>query len=213
MFVVKIHFTRRRFIFYLLGTVTLALGIAMSVRTDIGVAPASTISHALSKLTLLSIGQSTSLYYVLCILIQVIIARKITLKILLQLPVAYLFGLLIDFFYALLSFPLPGVLYRILLLLASLVISSLGIRIMVGANILLAPSDGVAQAIGKPFGWPMSKSKLAFDIIITAFTAILTLIAVRDVFYVVKAGTVIFAIGTGPTVGFFTKIFPLFDKE
>ena len=210
---VKVHFTRRRFIFYLLGTVALALGIAMAVRADIGVAPASTIAHALSKLTPLTIGRSTSLYYVLCMLLQIIIAHRITLKIILQLPVAYLFGLLIDFFYELLSFPLPGILYRGLLLLASLVISSLGIRIMVGANILLAPSDGVAQAIGTAFGWPMSKAKLVFDIAITAFTAILTLIAVGDVFFVVSVGTVIFAIGSGPLIGFFTKVFPFFDKK
>jgi len=209
----KNRITSRRVFFYLLGTVILALGISSAVRADIGVAPASTIAHAISKLTQLTIGRSTSLYYVFCMLMQVIIARRITLKILLQLPVAYLFGLLIDFFYMLLSFPLPGILHRVLLLLASLVITSLGIRIMVGADILLAPSDGLAQAIGKPFDWPMSKSKLIFDMIITTFTAILTLIAVGDVFFVVGAGTVLFMIGTGPIIGLFTKLFPFFDTN
>jgi len=201
----------KRIAFYLMGTVIMAFGVSLAVRADIGVAPGSTISYAMSKLTPLTVGQCSSLFYVFCLLLQFIMARKATLKILFQFPMAYLFGLLIDTFYALLDIPMPGFLYRLPFLLAALVIFSLGIRIMVGADILLSPADGLAQALGNLFGWPMAKGKLLFDIIITVVTAILTLIAVGDLFLVVGIGTVLCAIGTGPIIGFFTRLFPFFD--
>ena len=201
----------KRVSFYLLGTVIMAFGISMAVRADIGVAPGSTISYATSKLTPLTIGQCSSLFYVFCMLLQLAMTRKPTLKLLFQFPMAYIFGLLIDTFYALLEFQPPGFLHRLALLLAALAVFSLGIRIMVGADILLPPADGLAQTLGKKFGWPMSKGKLAFDIIITVVTAILTLIAADDLFLVVGVGTVICAIGTGPLIGLFTKLFPFFD--
>ena len=201
----------KRISFYLIGTVIMAFGVSMAVRADIGVAPGSTISYATSKLTPLTIGQCSSLFYIFCMLLQLLITRKPSLKILFQFPMAYIFGLLIDTFYNLLNIPLPGMLYRLLFLLAALFIFSLGIRIMVGADVLLSPADGLAYSLGNLFGWPMSKGKLAFDIIITAVTAILTYLTTGDLFLVVGIGTVICAIGTGPIIGLFTKLFPFFD--
>jgi uncharacterized membrane protein YczE len=57
----------------------------------------------------------------------------------------------------------------------------------------------------------MSKAKLVFDIIVTIVSALLTLIATGNAFLAVGVGTVICAIGTGPAIGFFTKVFPFFD--
>ena len=201
----------KRVSYYILGTLIMAFGVTMAVRADIGVAPGSTISYALSKLTPLTLGQSSAAVQIACVLLQLIMTKRATLKLLLQFPLSYVFGFIIDVFYLLLDIPFEGYLYRLLFLLAGLVIFSLGIRILVGADILLPPTDGLAQALGRLFGWPMSKGKLAFDIIITGGTAILTLIAAGDFFMVVGVGTVICAIGTGPIIGLFTKLFPFFD--
>ena len=202
---------KKRIIYYLIGMVVMAFGIAMAIRADIGVAPGSTIPYATSKLTPLSIGQCSSLFHVFCMLIQLAISRRPTLKLLLQLPFAYAFGFLLDVFYPLLDIAFPGMIHRVLTLIVSLFIFSLGIRIIVGADILLSPPDGLALALGRALGWPMSKAKLAFDIIITSFTAVLTLIMAGDLFLVVGVGSVICAIGTGPIIGLYTKMFPFFD--
>ena len=208
---VKKRYWTERIAFYLLGVVVMAFGIAMAIRADIGVAPGSTIPCAVSKLTPLTIGQCSSLFNVFFILVQLAITRRPTIKLVFQFPMAYANGFLLDAFYGLLDIPLTGMLYRVLLLLAGLVVFSLGIRIIVGADVLLSPADGLAQAIGNLFRWPMSKSKLVFDIVVTAFTMILTLILAGDAFLVVNVGTVICAIGTGPIIGVFTKLFPFFD--
>jgi uncharacterized membrane protein YczE len=203
----------KRIISYLIGLVVMAFGISLAIRADIGVAPGSTIAYAVSKLTPLTIGQCSSLFHVFCMLVQLVITRKPTIKLLFQFPLAYAFGLLIDLFYMLLDFSIPGMVFRVLILLAGLIGFSLGIRIIVGADILLAPPDGLAQTAGRLFGWPMSKSKLAFDITVTVIAALLTLLAAGDAFLVVGVGTVICAIATGPIIGLFTKLFPFFDMK
>ena len=203
----------KRIIYYIIGTIIMAFGIAMAVRADIGVAPGSTISYAVSKLTPLTLGQCSALFHVFCMLLQLAISRRPTLKLLFQFPLAYVSGLLLDLFYLLLNVALPGIVYRVLFLTAGLFVFSLGIRIMVGADILLAPPDGLARSMGNKLGWPMSRSKLAFDIIITASAAILTLLAAGNALLVIGVGTVICAVGTGPIIGLYTKLFPFFDFE
>jgi uncharacterized membrane protein YczE len=57
----------------------------------------------------------------------------------------------------------------------------------------------------------MARSKLVFDITVTALTALLTLFVVGDALLVIGIGTVICALGTGPMIGLYTKLFPFFD--
>ena len=201
----------KRIVFYILGLIVMAFGISMSIRADIGVAPGSTVAYAASRLSPLTIGQCSACFHVFCMLAQLMITRKPKITLLLQLPLAYVFGLLIDIFYDLLIITPPNMLYSILLMLAALFVFSLGIRAIVGADILLAPPDGLARTIGNVFGWPMSKAKLVFDIVATAAAALVTLILAGDVFLAVGVGTIICAAGTGPIIGLFTKLLPFLD--
>ena len=201
----------KRVICYILGTVVMYIGIAMSIRADIGVAPASTIPYAASRLSPLSIGMCSALFNILCVLTQLAITRRMTLKLAFQIPMSYVLGFMLDVFYRMLDIPLPGLIHRVLFLISGLIIFSLGIRIIVGADLMIMPPDGLALTLGKAFGWPMSKGKLVFDIIVVAFTALLTLIMVGNAFLVVGVGTVICAAGTGPIIGLFTKLLPFFD--
>jgi len=197
--------------FYALGVVIMTFGIAMSIRAGIGVAPGSAVPYAVSRICPLSIGQCSTLFHIFCVLLQLALSRRITLQVVLQFPMAYVFGLLIDLFHMLLDIAPANMLYSIILLVAGLVIFSLGIRIIVGADLLLAPPDGLARTLGNFFGLPMSKSKLFFDIIVTVIAAVLTLIVAGNAFIAVGIGTVICAIGTGPAIGLYTKLFPFFD--
>lgn len=198
---------------YVIGVLVMSFGVAMSVRANIGVAPGSMIPYAASVLSPLTYGQCTSIFHVLCMLLQLAITRKISLQLALQFPMAYVVGLILDIFCKLLDFGINDMWFRVVFLIAGMVIFSLGIRMMVGANILVAPADGLALALGKKFGWPMSKAKLIFDIIVTIFTALLTLALAGDLFIAVGVGSVICTIGTGPIIGLFTKLLPFLDFE
>ena len=201
----------KRIAFHILGMVVMAFGISMSIRAGIGVPPGGAIPYAVSRLSPLSIGQSSALFQIFCVLIQIAVMRRMTLNFALQMPMAYVFGLFVDFFFGLLDIGSPDMWFRVLFLVAALIIFSFGIRVLIGANVLLPPPDGLAQTMGNIFGWPMSKAKLVFDIVVVAIAALLTLVMAGNAFLVVGVGTVICAIGTGPIIGFFTKLFPVFD--
>ena len=203
----------KRILTYAIGLVVMAFGIAMTIRAFIGVAPGGVIPYAVSFFVPLTIGQCTACFHVFCITTQIIITRKPTLKHAFQLPMAYVNGILLDFFYSILDIPFPGMIHRILWILLSMLVFSLGIRAIVGANIVLVPPDGLARTVGSLFGWPMSKAKLAFDIAATSIAALITLILGGNALLAVGVGTLITAIGTGPLIGLYTKLLPFLDAE
>ena len=202
-----------RLALFAMGLVVMAFGIAIVIKVDIGVAPGSAIPYSISKLVPLTVGMCSSVFHVFCVLMQLIIARRPSLKLFLQFPIAYVFGFLLDFFLGFMVFELPGLPQRVLLLLAGLPVFSFGIRAVVGADVLIVPTDGLARAMGEKFGWAMSKAKLIFDIIVTAAGVALMLIFTGNAFLTVNIGTIICAAGTGPFIGLFTKLFPALDKK
>lgn len=201
----------KRTALFISGLIVMALGIALVIKVDIGVAPGSVIPYSVSKLVPLTVGMCSSMFHVFCMLMQLLIIRRPTLKLLLQLPIVYAFGLLLDFFLSLMTFGVPDMQYRVILMLVGLPVFSLGIRIIVGAGLIILPTDGLAQTIGDKMGWPMSKAKLVFDIIVTIIGILLMLIFTGNAFLSVNIGTIVCAIGTGPFIGLFTKLLPFLD--
>jgi len=198
---------------YLIGLTIMAFGIAMAIRSDIGVPPGGAIAVAVSNFVPLTIGQCSALFHAFCVVAQIVITRKPTVKHAFQLPLAYAFGFVMDIFLDLLLIDFPSIVFQVLFVLGGMVILSFGIRMIVGANLLFVPPDGLARTMGAAFGMPMSKGKLMFDIAATTTAMLLTLILARNAFLVVGVGTVICAIGTGPLIGVYTKLIPFFDCD
>ena len=203
----------KRIVCYAIGLITMAFGIAMSIRADIGVAPGGAIPVAVYMFVPFTVGQCSAMFHIFCVISQVIITRKPKLTHLLQLPLAYIFGMMLDFFYDRFNLPLYTFWHALFFLTFGMLIFSLGIRIVVGAEIILAPPDGLAQTVGNVFGWPMSKAKLVFDIVATVIAVIISLILGSNAFLVVGIGTAICAIFTGPLIGLYTKLLPFFDTK
>ena len=203
----------KRIPLYIMGLITMAFGIAVVIKVDIGVAPGSAVPYSVSLLTPLTVGMCSSLFQIFCMLAQLALTRKFSPKLILQFPLAYIFGALLDAFLWLLKFETPALPYRILLTVAGLFVFSFGIRAIVGSDLIIAPTDGLARTLGEKLGWPMSKGKLLFDIIVTVTAALLTFFLAGNAFLAVNIGTVICAAGTGPIIGLFTKLFPSFDYK
>jgi len=194
-----------------MGLLVMTFGIALSSKAGIGVAPVSTISFAASRLIPLTFGMCSSSFHGICFLAQLALTRKLTVLTVLQIPAVYVFGLLIDFFVSLLTFPTPELIFGIPLVAVSAIIFSLGIRIIIGSDLVLPPPDSLVKLIGELSGWSMSKSKLIFDICVVSLAAIVTLVFLGDLFVAVGIGTIICVFLTGPAIGFYQKVMPFFD--
>ena len=202
---------RKRLGVYILGTVMMEFGISIAIRAGLGVAPGGVIPYAVSRFTVLSAGWCTTLFQIICILLQLAISKRFTAGLVLQLPLAFVCGRMLDFFLWLLPVFSAGLILSIAILCAGILVFSFGIRAMTGADVLLMPPDGLTKIAGARLGWGFPKAKLVADIIFTAIAAGLMLIFSDELFSVVGIGTVLSAAATGPVVGLFTRLLPFLD--
>lgn len=108
-----------RFLVYVTGFLIMTLGIAISVKSDLGVSPVSSIPYTMTCVWGIEMGKATILFHVGLVLLQIILLRRaFQLKNLLQIPVGILFGYLTTFSNYLMTFlPDPEHLYIQLLMM------------------------------------------------------------------------------------------------
>ena len=201
----------KRVIFYILGLLLLAFGVALTPKANLGVAAISSIAFAGSMITPLTFGMCMTIFQIFCVCAQLVLKRRMTVKLALQLPVSYAFGFLIDFFSNLLVFPPPGIGRGILLMTAGILIIALALRIHFGASLMLMPPDALVRDLGEIIGWPLSRTKFVFDTSVVALSAASTLVIMGDAFIAVGLGTIMSMLLVGPAIGFYQKVFPFFD--
>lgn len=83
-----------RLIFYFTGLAIMAFGVALSVKSDLGVSPISSIPYTMTCVAGIELGRATIIFSAFMVLVQAVLLRtKFRLFNLLQLPVGILFGL------------------------------------------------------------------------------------------------------------------------
>ncbi len=195
-----------RLAFYAAGLVVLAAGIILNTQAGLGVAPVNSLPYLVSELTPLTLGQVTTVFYLVCIVIQCILLRRVPLSALLQLPVSYVFGLLVDQINRLLSVVRPESLIASLFWLAVAILCiALGVVMVVGMKIVPNPPDGlvatIAEVSGKEFGF----AKNCFDLTITCLSLLGGLIFARRVIGV-GVGTILCALLVGRAAALFRRV-------
>ena len=193
----------RRVLLYLLGNFVLAFGVAVAVKSDLGITPVNSIAFAASRIFSIDHGLMTALVYCGYVLIQFAILRKEFLPIsFLQIAVAWLFGLFVSLCNRILSFPAPEIYWvRILLMIASVVIIAIGIILYLRADLLPQPAEGLMLAIQKKTRWKLHNIKIIFDFTLVALAAALSLITVHRIVGI-REGTLIAMLGVGRVMGF-----------
>lgn len=201
-------FKVRRFSVYILGLVILAFGIAFSIRSGLGVSPVSSIPYSLSKISGLSVGTTTTAFYTLCVLVQLIILKRdFKIRHLLQVFFAYAFGLFSDMSLFLTRFITTDVyLLRLLLLIISLFLIGLGVYMVVLTDVVMNAPDGLVKTISDHWNIQFSRVKTAFDIFCVSTSIILSLVFLGRV-EGLREGTVIAALSIGTIIGFIAKRF------
>ncbi len=82
-----------RIVFYLMGFLIMTMGVALSVKSNLGVSPVSSIPYTITCVWGMEMGRATVVFHCVLVLIQIIILRKkFKIKNLLQVPVGILFG-------------------------------------------------------------------------------------------------------------------------
>ena len=185
------------------GLFFLALGIALSTKSGLGVSPSAGVAYVLSEIFPLSMGTFTTLLNLLYILIQILILRKnFHPTRFLQLAVVFLFGYFTDFTLRLVSglsvnaYPL-----QLLLSIFACAVMGFGVFLEVRANVIVMASEGALSVIAEKTGKEFGTVKILNDCLLIVVSVLLSLIAFRRI-EGVREGTVIAAF----LVGLFTQL-------
>ena len=198
-----------RCIIYFFGLLIMTLGVAVSVKSDLGVSPVSSIPYTMTCVWGIEMGKATIFFHAALVLVQVILLRrKFQLKNLLQIPVGVLFGYMTTFSNHLMTFlPDPGNIYiRLGMVVISTVFVAIGLFFYVPADIIPLAGEGVMLAISKVADKAFSTVKIAFDITMVLISLITCLILIHSLGSV-GIGTVIAAVMVGMVLKLITKLF------
>ena len=198
----------KRLIVFCAGQMILAIGVVIAVKSALGASPTTGIPNVIYQIlqskgnTSLGLGTITTAIYCVYILVQlVILRREFKLRMLLEIAVSFIFGYFLSLGQLMLaSLPAPQTyLLRLIYLIISIPIMSLGIAVYVTPQISPAPAEGVTAAMSQKTGWPVPKCLLIFDIVIVAIAVIVSLIYFHGLVGV-REGTIICALTLGPVM-------------
>ena len=139
---------------YFLGLVILCLGVVLNTKTNLGVAAINGIPYVLANTTSIS----------LFIAVQWLVKKRIDLLTLLQLPISYLFGRMVDVINLyVLQFEAGSFIEGIVMLAAAIILVALGTTLVVSMNLVPNAPDGLVQTIAGRWNQSFGKVKLIFD--------------------------------------------------
>ncbi len=190
-----------------LGLILIALGVGISVKSNLGIAPPSCPPVILNlKWTHISVGTFTWISHLFFILLQVILlGKEFKLRYLMQIPAAFVFGYLCDgaiWLFDALNAPSTNYLIQILLCLLSVFITAIGIKIeVIGEGWILA-GDMIVAVMSQVAKTPFGTVKVLFDVALVVLTALFSWVAFglltgNGVTVVIREGTLILAFLTG----------------
>lgn len=147
-----------------MGLVILCLGVVLNTKTNLGVAAINGIPYVLANTTSISLGTAVLMMYCLFIAVQWLVKKRIDLLTLLQLPISYLFGRMVDVINLyVLQFEAGSFIEGIVMLAAAIILVALGTTLVVSMNLVPNAPDGLVQTIAGRWNQSFGKVKLIFD--------------------------------------------------
>ena len=198
-----------RLVAYLGGLFIMTAGIAVSVKSNLGVSPVSSIPYTITCVFGMEMGNATILFHVVLVLLQILLLRKNFKWInLCQVVVGIIFGKFTTLCNSLVAL-LPStdnMLIRLGMMLISVVLIAVGIFFYLPPNLMPLAGEGAMQAVSQITGMDFSKVKIRFDCTMVLISIITCLITIHSPGSV-GIGTVIAAVLVGTVLGIVTRLF------
>lgn len=195
-----------------LGLVLVALGVGISIKSNLGIAPPSCPPTILNlRWSAISIGTFTWMMHIVFILLQMLLLRKnFKLRYLMQIPAAFVFGYMCDgaiWLFDAIASPSTNYFIQILLSLLAVVLTAIGIKLEVAGDGWILAGDMTVAVLSQVTKTRFSTVKVVFDIFLVVITAIFAwfcfgLLTGNGSTVVIREGTLILAVLTGVCMRF-----------
>ncbi len=201
----QVKYSRRelikRYIFFGMGLVIMAFGVAFSIKARLGTSPISSVPYVISCFSVLTVGNITILMHCVFIFLQIILLRKKYQPVqLMQLPVAIVFGYLTDFaIYVLQHISYSSYYQQWILCIIGILLVGVGVSFEVVAGVVILAGEGLILAICKVAPVKFGNMKVIFDVSLVALACVLSFVFMGKL-EGVREGTVAAAILVGQIV-------------
>ncbi len=197
----------KRIIIYLLGLISLSLGVVLNSKSNLGVSPVTLLPYFMTYVSSLSIGTAIFIFNIVYFLFELAIMNKDRIKpvILLQLVFSLIFGLLSNLFSHFITPASHFIGEQLLTLAAAIFFTCLGVICMVSMDIVTTPPDALVNemtfTLHKDYGF----CKNVLDLCCVALTLLLCLLITHKIVSI-GIGTVICALFNGRVMYLLNKI-------
>ncbi|MCA0984123.1 membrane protein [Halobacillus yeomjeoni] len=182
-------------LFYIIGLVTISLGITLTIKADLGAGAWDAMNVGLTETFGLTVGNWVIIIGAFLILTNAIIAkeRPDVLAVITILVV----GKMIDFWLLTVfdTLAVDGFLKQLPLLVLGIIIIAIGVSLYLQPNFSLNPIDGFMVALQKRFGFSLTTSK--------TLTEVFALVMALALGGPIGVGTLIILVLIGPAIQFF----------
>ena len=199
---------------YCFALLLMALGVALSVNSNLGVSPVNSLPYVVSRILGVQMGTCVTAIFCFYILLQIVILRKeFQIINLLQIVFSTIFGYFVNFAKALVGdFAIPTYLGQLTMLAASIVLIALGVLMYMDVQLVPMPMEGLSSTIAKRLQKPFPTMKTAIDCLVVILGVVLSF-AFLGVLDGIREGTIITAIVVGKLIAIFKKpISPVIKK-
>ena len=188
----------KRWLFLVAGLFIMAFGVAFSIKGNLGTSPISSLPYVTGQISGLTVGTTTIILHCVLILLQILILRKQYDWIqLLQLPIAFVFGLMTDLAVGALAFLHPASYAQQWMICGiGVLLVAVGVSFEVTANVIVLAGEGFVLAVCKVCPIKFGTMKVVFDGSLVVISCILSVVFLHGI-YGVREGTVAAAILVG----------------
>lgn len=173
-----------RYLVSTIGLLFVALGIALTIISNLGTSPLSCPPYILSLWARPSVGEFTVMVNTALILVQLaVLRRQFKLKYLMQIPASFVFGYMIDFWLWALASVSPATLFaRFALVIVSCIITAFGVSLEVGAQGWMLSAELTVYAFTKVSTKRFGTIKVWMDCLYVVIAAVISYLIFRNPF-------------------------------
>ena len=201
----RVSETLLRYVIATFGLFLIALGVGLSIKSDLGTAPVSCPPYVVNLWNShFTVGEYTMMMHGIFILLQILLLRRdFKLAYLMQIPAAVVFGLLTDLCIWGTEWITAGsYATRMGLCLLTVLVTAAGVSLEVFAGAWMLAGEQTTAAIAQVSGLQFSNVKIGFDIFLVLISGIFAYIVFGNPlgdgrYIVIREGTLILAVFTG----------------
>lgn len=195
--------TMNRWIIYGIGMITLALGLTLNTKSNLGVSPIISVAYLFSNITNISFGDVTLLYYCIFVVCEFFLNHE--WKNFLQIPFSIVFTRFLNLFSSMFTFQCHVLPSQLFVLLLAIICTGVGAALTVNMDIVPNPGDGIVNAIAQKIGKDMGTTKNIVDFCCVGITLLIGFLTNR-LFFGIGIGTILAMIFVGRVIHLFNQM-------